>query len=76
MIPRYFRMPQETVDTFGEEGWLRTGDMGYLDENGYITLMGRLKEMYVQGGFNVYPVEVENLIAKHPKVVMGGNRCS
>ncbi|MGB6066170.1 MAG: AMP-binding protein [Desulfomonilaceae bacterium] len=70
VIPRYFRMPQETVDTFGEEGWLRTGDMGYLDENGYITLMGRLKEMYVQGGFNVYPVEVENLIAKHPKVAM------
>lgn len=70
VIPSYFRMREETAETFGEEGWLRTGDMGYLDENGYITLMGRLKEMYVQGGFNVYPVEVENLIAKHPKVSM------
>jgi fatty-acyl-CoA synthase len=44
--------------------------MGYIDEKGYIVLMGRLKEMYIQGGFNVYPVEVENLISKHPKVAM------
>lgn len=66
----YFRMPDETSETFGADGWLHTGDMGYVDENGYITLMGRLKEMYIQGGFNVYPVEVENLISKHPKVAM------
>jgi len=66
----YFRMPEETAAAFDSDGWLHTGDMGYLDENGYITLMGRLKEMYIQGGFNVYPVEVENLISKHPKVVM------
>jgi acyl-CoA synthetase (AMP-forming)/AMP-acid ligase II len=66
----YFKMPDETAQTFGTDGWLRTGDMGYVDENGYITLMGRLKEMYIQGGFNVYPVEVENLLSKHPKVAM------
>jgi acyl-CoA synthetase (AMP-forming)/AMP-acid ligase II len=66
----YFRMPEETEQTFDKDGWLHTGDMGYLDENGYIILMGRLKEMYIQGGFNVYPVEVENLISKHPKVAM------
>ncbi|MEW6529950.1 MAG: AMP-binding protein [Thermodesulfobacteriota bacterium] len=66
----YFRMPKETSETFEADGWLHTGDMGYVDQNGYITLMGRLKEMYVQGGFNVYPVEVENLISKHPKVAM------
>ena len=66
----YFQMPEETAQTFGEDGWLHTGDMGYIDEQGYITLMGRLKEMYIQGGFNVYPVEVENLISKHPQVAM------
>lgn len=66
----YFRMPEETRRTFDGEGWLHTGDMGYLDEEGNIFLMGRLKEMYIQGGFNVYPVEVENLISKHPKVAM------
>jgi fatty-acyl-CoA synthase len=66
----YFRMPKETEHTFDREGWLHTGDMGYLDKDGNIILMGRLKEMYIQGGFNVYPVEVENLISKHPKVAM------
>jgi acyl-CoA synthetase (AMP-forming)/AMP-acid ligase II len=66
----YFRMPEETAAAFDADGWLHTGDMGYIDEDGYIALMGRLKEMYLQGGFNVYPVEVENLISKHPKVAM------
>ncbi len=66
----YFRMPQETAETFDRDGWLHTGDMGYLDEQGYITLKGRKKEMYLQGGYNVYPVEVENLLTKHPKVMM------
>lgn len=66
----YFRMPEETAEAFDKGGWLHTGDMGYLDEDGYIILMGRKKEMYIQGGFNVYPVEVENLLSKHPKVSM------
>ena len=66
----YFRMPEETAAAFDADGWLHTGDMGYIDEKGYIVLMGRLKELYIQGGFNVYPVEVENLISKHPKVAM------
>jgi fatty-acyl-CoA synthase len=66
----YFRMPEETAETFDPEGWLHTGDMAYLDEDGYAYLKGRKKEMYIQGGFNVYPVEVENLLAKHPKVMV------
>jgi fatty-acyl-CoA synthase len=66
----YFRMPEDTAKAFDTDGWLHTGDMGYIDEKGYIILMGRLKELYIQGGFNVYPVEVENLIAKHAKVGM------
>ncbi len=66
----YFKMPEETREAFGEDGWLHTGDMGFIDSEGYITLMGRKKEMYLQGGFNVYPVEVENLLTKHPNVQM------
>ncbi|MBU2547700.1 MAG: acyl--CoA ligase [Proteobacteria bacterium] len=66
----YFRMPEETREAFGGDGWLRTGDLGRIDEDGYITLVGRSKEMYLQGGFNVYPVEVENVLTRHPKVLM------
>ncbi|MEA3471590.1 MAG: AMP-binding protein [Thermodesulfobacteriota bacterium] len=66
----YFQMPEETAETFDSEGWLHTGDMGYIDEKGYIVLRGRKKEMYLQGGYNVYPVEVENLLATHPKILM------
>lgn len=55
---------------FDAGGWVHTGDLGYLDERGYIYLKGRMKEMFVQGGYNVYPVEVENLISSHPGVSM------
>jgi fatty-acyl-CoA synthase len=51
---------------FDADGWLRTGDLGYVDGDGLIHLMGRAKEMYIQGGYNVYPAEVENLIARLP----------
>lgn len=68
--PGYYDMPEETSEAFDRDGWLHTGDMGFLDDEGYINLMGRLKEMYLQGGYNVYPVEVENHISKHPKVAM------
>ena len=66
----YFEMPEETKETFDSDGWLHTGDMGSLNDEGYITLMGRKKEMYLHGGYNVYPVEIENVLAKHPKVLM------
>ena len=52
------------------DGWLRTGDVGLVDERGFIKLRGRIKDMFIQGGFNVYPAEVEALIATHPSVVM------
>ena len=54
---------------FDDDGWLRTGDLGYVDAEGMIHLMGRAKEMYIQGGYNVYPAEVENLIARLPGIV-------
>ncbi len=61
---------EATEGSFGPDGWLRTGDMGCIDESGYIHLRGRKKDMFIQGGFNVYPAEVENFIASHPAVLM------
>jgi fatty-acyl-CoA synthase len=55
---------------FSADGWLQTGDLGLVDARGVITLKGRKKDMYIQGGFNVYPAEVEALINRHPKVLM------
>ena len=55
---------------FSRDGWLQTGDLGLVDARGVITLKGRQKDMYIQGGFNVYPAEVEALIHRHPGVVM------
>jgi fatty-acyl-CoA synthase len=66
----YFGLEEETRESFGLDGWLYTGDVGYLDEDGYVYLKGRKKEMYIQGGFNVYPAEIENLLIKHPKVAV------
>ena len=65
----YLDMPDETAATW-RDGWLHTGDVGWLDEGGFLTLRGRKKEMFLQGGYNVYPVEVENVLSKHPKVAM------
>ncbi|TDL75284.1 long-chain fatty acid--CoA ligase [Rhodococcus qingshengii] len=64
----YFGLEEETKLTFSDDGWLYTGDMGYLDHEGYLFLKGRKKEMYIQGGYNVYPVEVESILMSHPKV--------
>lgn len=56
--------------SFTPDGWLHSGDLAYIDGRGLVHLKGRQKEMYIQGGFNVYPVEVEAFISQHPKVLM------
>ncbi|MBC7105876.1 MAG: AMP-binding protein, partial [Firmicutes bacterium] len=66
----YYNLPEATRETFRSDGALLTGDMGYLEPDGHVVLRGRKKEMYVQGGFNVYPVEIENVLTQHPKVAM------
>jgi fatty-acyl-CoA synthase len=66
----YWERPEETEQTFLEGGWLRTGDIVSKDEDGHVVMLGRLKEMFVQGGYNVYPVEVENVLTSHPAVAM------
>ena len=55
---------------FSVDGWLQTGDLGRVDGCGVITLKGRQKDPYIQGGFNLYPAEIEALVNRHPKVVM------
>jgi acyl-CoA synthetase (AMP-forming)/AMP-acid ligase II len=63
----YWRDPEATAETL-VDGWLRTGDLGALDERGNLRLLGRSKEMFIRGGYNVYPAEVEAVLADHPLV--------
>jgi acyl-CoA synthetase (AMP-forming)/AMP-acid ligase II len=67
-MSRYWNNDAATADTIDAEGWLRTGDAGYLDEDGYLYIHDRVKDMIISGGENVYPAEVENAIYAHPKV--------
>jgi long-chain acyl-CoA synthetase len=64
----YWNLPEETARTL-KNGWLHTGDLGYLDDDGYLFLTGRKKDMIIRGGENVFPTEVENVLYKHGKVL-------
>ena len=63
----YWKNPEETARTI-QNGWLKTGDIGYIDENGYVTITDRKKDMILVSGFNVYPNEVEGVVMTHPGV--------
>ncbi len=64
----YYNMPEATESAIDEEGWLHTGDLAEVDEDGYYRITGRLKDMIIRGGENVYPREVEEFLYTHPKV--------
>jgi acyl-CoA synthetase (AMP-forming)/AMP-acid ligase II len=64
----YYNNDNATRDTIDGEGWLATGDMGFIDTEGHLHINGRRKEMYICNGFNVYPAEVENRLLSHPEV--------
>jgi long-chain acyl-CoA synthetase len=64
----YWKQPEATAATIDADGWLRTGDLGYLDDEGYLYIHDRVKDMIVSGGENVYPAEVENVLMAHPAV--------
>jgi fatty-acyl-CoA synthase len=61
-------MPEATAQTIDPDGWLHTGDAGYMDEDGYIYIQDRIKDVIITGGENVYPAEVESAIYGHPAV--------
>ncbi len=66
----YLDDPEATAEAIDANGWLHTGDVGTMDANGYVRITDRLKDMYISGGFNVYPAEVEKLLSNHPAVGM------
>jgi acyl-CoA synthetase (AMP-forming)/AMP-acid ligase II len=64
----YLDDPDETAKVLSADGWLRTGDLGELDEAGRLRIVGRVKDMFIVGGFNAYPAEIENALLRHPAV--------
>jgi fatty-acyl-CoA synthase len=64
----YYNKPEETREAITEQGWLRTGDLAVQDEDGYIRISGRKKEMMIRGGENIYPREIEEFLRSHPKI--------
>ncbi len=64
----YWNLPDATAKTMSADGWIRTGDAGYLDEDGYLFIHDRVKDMIISGGENVYPAEVESAIYGHPAI--------
>ncbi|PTM59459.1 AMP-binding protein [Desmospora activa] len=64
----YYRMPEETALAIDDDGWLHTGDLARMDEEGYLRITGRLKDMIIRGGENIYPREIEEFLHTHPKV--------
>jgi len=68
----YWQRPEATADAIDSEGWLHTGDVAVMDENGYFKIVDRLKDMILVSGFNVYPNEIESVIAMMPKVLEVG----
>jgi acyl-CoA synthetase (AMP-forming)/AMP-acid ligase II len=68
MMNGYWNDPVRTAEVITTDGWLITGDLGRMDEAGNLVLAGRKRDMYIRGGYNIYPLEVENVLGLHPKV--------
>ena len=66
----YLDDPEATAEAIDKDGWLHTGDVGTMDKDGYVRITDRKKDMYISGGFNCYPAEIEKLLADHPAVGM------
>jgi acyl-CoA synthetase (AMP-forming)/AMP-acid ligase II len=68
LMKGYFGDPEATAATIDADGWLHTGDIGTLDERGNLRITDRLKDMFIVGGFNAYPAEIEQIMLSHPSV--------
>lgn len=66
----YLNRQEQTDEAFTEDGWLRTGDLGYIRNDGNLVLVGRIKEMFKSGGYNIYPREIEKVLDEHPDVYL------
>ena len=64
----YYNMPQKTAETIDRDGWLHTGDIATMDASGYVNIVGRLKDMVIRGGENIYPREIEEFLIRHPAI--------
>ena len=68
IMSHYLDDPEATAAALSADGWLRTGDLGIVDEAGCLRIVGRSKDMFIVGGFNAYPAEIENALLRHPDV--------
>ena len=68
VMQHYFNNEEATAEALTADGWLKTGDVGVMDEDGYLRITGRIKEMFIVGGFNCYPAEIENILCDMPGV--------
>lgn len=68
VMQHYFNNDEATAEALTADGWLKTGDVGVMDDNGYVRITGRIKEMFIVGGFNCYPAEIENILCDMPGI--------
>jgi len=64
----YFGEPEQTREAIDEDGWVHTGDIGVMNDDGYLQITDRMKDMFIVGGFNAYPAEIENILSTHEKI--------
>ena len=64
----YYQMPEKTAEVVDADGWLHSGDLATMNEQGYLNIVGRLKDMVIRGGENLFPGEIEEFLIRHPKV--------
>ena len=67
-VREYWNLPEASADTF-RDGWLASGDVGYVDDNNFLYVVDRIKDMVIRGGENIYPVEIEGCMVEHPAVI-------
>src|SRR5439155_24097785 len=68
----YHNRPDATAEVLDDEGWLRTGDIGVIDEDGYLSIVDRKKDMLIYKGYNVYPPDLEAILFQHPSIANAG----